>query len=123
MKSEDGKDTTLAPMLKRLKFLGRNVNLNSPEKIKEFIASQQYTDGYRDNLIDAYSHFCKFHGIQWTKPIYMGEERITKVPREEDINKIISYGKLKYAVAFSVLRIQECNLSNLVHKFFFFIFR
>ncbi len=29
----------------------------------------------------------------------MREERITKVPREEDINKIISHGKLKYAVA------------------------
>jgi hypothetical protein len=34
----------------------------------------------------------------------MREERITKVPREEDINKIISHGKLKYAVAYSVLR-------------------
>jgi hypothetical protein len=38
------------------------------------------------------------------KPIVMREERITKVPREEDINKIISHGKLKYAVAYSVLR-------------------
>jgi len=97
LKSDGRKDTTLAPMLKRLKFLGRNVNLNDPEKDKEFIASQQYTDGYKDNLIDAYCHFCRFYTIQWVKPKYMREERTTKVPKEEDINKIISHAKLKYA--------------------------
>ena len=121
LKSEGRKDTTLAPMLKRLKFLGRNVDLNDPEKVKEFIASQKYTDGYKDNLIDAYSHFCRFYAIQWTKPFYMREERITKVPREEDINKIISHGKLKYAVAFSVLRdsgMRPVELGNLKVKDF-----
>lgn len=121
LKSEGRKDTTLAPMLKRLKFLGRNVDLNDPEKVKEFIASQLYTDGYKDNLIDAYSHFCRHYSIQWTKPIYMREERITKVPREEDINKIISHGKLKYAVAFSVLRdsgMRPVELGNLKVKDF-----
>lgn len=58
----------------------------------------------RITWIDAYSHFCRFYAVQWTKPIYMREERITKVPREEDINKIISHSKLKYAVAYSVLK-------------------
>jgi len=55
-------------MLKRLKFLSRNVDLNDPEKVKEFIASQKYADGYKDNQIDAYSHFCKHYAIQWTNP-------------------------------------------------------
>lgn len=100
LKSEGRKDSTLAPMLKRLKFLGRNVNLEDPEKVKEFIASKNYTDGYKDNLIDAYSHFCRFYSVQWTKPIYMREERITKAPREEDINKIISHGKFKFCCFF-----------------------
>jgi len=40
-------------MLNRLKFLARNVDLENPEKVKSFIASQRYTDGYKDNLIDA----------------------------------------------------------------------
>jgi len=104
LKSDCRKDSTVVPTLKRLKFLARNVDINDPEKVKEFIASQNYTDGYKDNLIDAYCHFCRFYGIQWTKPKYMREERITKVPKEEDINKIISYAKLKYATGFSVLR-------------------
>ncbi len=77
LKSEGRKDSTLAPMLKRLKFLARNVDLENPEKVKDFIASQKYTDGYKDNLIDAYSHFCRFYNIQWSKPLYMREERIS----------------------------------------------
>jgi hypothetical protein len=47
LKSEGSKDTTLAPMLKRLKFLGNNADLNDPEKVKEFIASQKYTMAIR----------------------------------------------------------------------------
>jgi integrase len=104
LKSEGRKDSTLVPMRKRLKFLARNVDLNEPEKVKAFIAGQSYTDGYKDNLIDAYSSYCRFFGIQWIKPQYMREERITKVPKEEDINKIISHSKLKYATVYSVLR-------------------
>ena len=34
----------------------------------------------------------------------MREERITRVPKEEDINKIISHSKLKSASAYSVIR-------------------
>ena len=87
------KDSTLIPMLRRLKYLSKNVDLNHPEKVKHFIASKYCSDGYKDNLIDAYSHYCKYYGIQWVKPRYMRVERITRVPREEDINKIISHAK------------------------------
>lgn len=121
LKGDGRKDTTLVPMLKRLKFLARNVDLKEPEKVKEFISSQRYTDGYKDNLIDAYCHFCRYYSIQWSKPQYMREERITKVPKEEDINKVISHGKLKYAVAFSVLRdsgMRPVELGNLKVKDF-----
>ena len=91
-------------MLKRLKYLKRNVDLKYPENVKVFIASLNCSDGYKDNLIDAYSHYAQFYNIQWTKPKYMREERITKVPREEDLNKIISHAKLRYATAYSIMR-------------------
>jgi integrase len=78
--------------------------LNQPEKVKGFIANLNCSDGHKDNLIDIYSHYASFHGIQWTKPKYIREERVTRVPREEDINKIISHAKPKYAVAYSIIR-------------------
>ena len=80
------------------------MDLRDPEKVKGYIATLERSDGYKDNLIDAYSHYCKFYGIKWIKPKYIWEERITRVPREEDINKIISHSKLKSASAYSVIR-------------------
>jgi integrase len=55
-------------------------------------------------LIDIYGHYANFYNIQWLRPKYMREERVTRVPKEEDINKIISHAKLRYAVAYSTIR-------------------
>jgi integrase len=78
--------------------------LNQPEKIKEYIARLQCSAGHKDNLVDIYSHYCDFYHIQWIKPKYQREERVTRVPKEEDIDKIISHAKLRYAVAYSIIR-------------------
>jgi integrase len=104
LKKQGRKETTLQSISKRLRYLNKKVDLDDPEKVKEYIANLQCTDGYKDNLIDAYSHYAKFCKIHWTKPKYMREERITRVPKEEDINKIISHAKLKSASAYSIMR-------------------
>ena len=75
-----------------------------PENVKGYIATLEHSDGYKDNLIDAYSHSAKFYGISWVKPKYLREDRITRVPKEEDSNKIIAHSKLKSASAYSVIR-------------------
>jgi len=96
--------------------LAKNVDLNNPEKVKQYIANLSCTDGHKDNLIDAYSHYCKFNNIEWSKPKYQREERITKIPKEEQINKIISHSTLKYATAYSIIRdcgIRPVELGNL----------
>jgi integrase len=98
------KESTLVCIARKLRYLARNVDLNQPEKVKGFIADLHCSDGHKDNLVDIYSHYASFYGIQWTKPKYQREERVTRVPREEDINKIIGHAKLKYAVAYSIIR-------------------
>jgi len=104
LKKQGRKDSTLACMGRRLNYLARQVDLKNPENVKEFIAGLNCTDGFKDNLIDVYSHYAAYYKIAWQKPKYMREERITKVPHEEDINKIISHATLKYATAYSILR-------------------
>jgi integrase len=98
------KESTLIAISRKLRYLARNVDLAQPEKVKEFIANLNCSDGHKDNLVDIYSHYASFYGIQWVKPRYMREERVIKVPREEDINEIISHAKMKYAVAYSIIR-------------------
>lgn len=68
LKKQGRKESTLASISKRLRYLVKNVEVDEPEKVKEFIANLQCSDGYEDNLIDAYSHYAKFYSIQWTKP-------------------------------------------------------
>jgi integrase len=98
------KESTLICIARKLRYLARNVDLNQPEKVKEYVANLQCSDGHKDNLIDIYSHYASFYNIQWTKPRYQREERVTRVPKEEDINKVISHARLKYAVAYSIIR-------------------
>lgn len=104
LKKEGRKDSTISIIGRKLRYLSKHVDLNQPEKVKEYIANLKSSDGHKDNLIDCYSHYCHFYNIQWVKPHYQREERVTRVPKEEDINKIISHAKLKYAVAYSVIR-------------------
>jgi len=104
LKKQGRKETTLVAISRKLRYLARNVDLNQPESVKEFIANLNSSDGHKDNLIDIYGHYANFYNIQWLRPKYMREERVTRVPKEEDINKIISHAKLKYAVAYSTIR-------------------
>jgi len=62
------------------------------------------SEGYKDNLVDAYNHYVKYYGLSWEKPSYMRYDKMRKIPREEDINKIIAVATLRYATAYSVIR-------------------
>jgi len=104
LKKQGRKESTLVAISRKLRYLEKHVDLGQPERVKEFIANLQCSDGHKDNLVDAYSHYANSNGLQWSKPRYVREERVTRVPKEEDINKIISHSTLKYAVAYSLVR-------------------
>jgi len=97
-------ETTLKPMGRRLRSLSRFVDLDKPEEVKQFIADQNWSASYKSNMVHAYGHYIKFCGLSWVRPNYKRTERIRKVPREEQINKIIAHASSKYVLAFSVLR-------------------
>jgi len=98
------KETTLKPIARRLRYLAKHVDIDDPEKVKEYILAKNCSEGHKDNLVDAYSHYVQHCGLTWQKPSYMRYEKIRKIPREEDINRIIAIATLKYATAYSVLR-------------------
>jgi integrase len=98
------KETTLKPIARRLRYLASHVDIDDPEKVKEYILAKECSEGHKDNLVDAYSHYVNHCGLVWQKPSYMRYEKIRKIPREEDINRIIAVATLKYATAYSVLR-------------------
>ena len=93
---------------RKLRYLTKHINLEDPEQVKQFISEKEWSNGFKGNVVNAYDHYVKFHGLTWEKPHYDRIDQIQRVPRTEDINKIISHVRLKYAVCYSVIR--DCGL-------------
>ncbi|MCJ7425050.1 hypothetical protein MUP01_12415 [Candidatus Bathyarchaeota archaeon] len=43
------KESTLIAVSRKLRYLARNVDLRQPERVKEYIANLQCSDGHKDN--------------------------------------------------------------------------
>ena len=104
LRSQGYSDSTLKAMVRKLRVLARKVDLQDPERVKRFIAEQPYSSGHKGNLVTAYGHYAEFHGIPFVKPFYERVDKIQRVPKTEDINKIIAECSPKYALCFSIIR-------------------
>jgi len=119
MKKDGYSENTLKPIGRRLKNLAKHANLDKPEKIKEFIAKVDWSNGYKENIVNSYNHYAIFHRLEWKKPRYQRAFSIKKLPLESDIDLIISYTRTRNRVAFKLVK--ECGLrpievSNLTLK-------
>lgn len=63
-------------------------NLDNPTDVEAFIATKP-NNSYKDHLATAYARYCQFHKINWEMPSYQREEKMPKLPTEEQLNKLI----------------------------------
>ncbi len=108
MKKDGYSENTLGPIGRRLRNLAKHVNLEKPEKVKEYIAGAGWSNGYKENIVNAYNHYAVFHGLSWKKPRYQRAFSIKRLPLEADIDLVISHTKTRSRVAFSLIK--ECGL-------------
>jgi len=105
LKREGYSPRTLEGYSKRLLMLSKHVNLDCPEAVKQFIATRTFwSNAYKESVVNAYSHYVKFHGLKWSKPVYKRGKRLPNVPTTEQVNMIIAHAGRKYALVFSILR-------------------
>lgn len=97
-------ESTVMGFGKKLRYLMKHVNLEDPEQVKQFISERDCSNGHKGNVVNAYDHYVKYHGLTWEKPCYDRVDKIQRIPRTQDINKIISHVRMKYAVCYSVIR-------------------
>jgi integrase len=98
-------ETTIKGYSKRLKMLAKHANLDNPEAVKSYIATQDnWSNAYKESCVNAYSHYVREHGLSWEKPIYKRSRRLPNVPTTEQVNKIIAHAGRKYSMIFSILR-------------------
>jgi integrase len=77
-----------AYLLKRLTDLG--VNLEDPESVKEALARNPWSDGYRANFVEAYATFLVMEGRKWIPPRYKRPQNLAFIPTETEIDQLIA---------------------------------
>jgi len=87
-----------------LKRIGSIVDLDNSGMVSLFIAKAKVADSFKANLCDFYQHYCKFYGIQFTKPRYSREHKIPNIPTEAKLNLIIGHASKKYAIVYSIIK-------------------
>lgn len=103
LKSLGRAESTIVSTSRRLSYLGRNVNLDEPQKVALFIAGLSRADSYKANLVKAYNWYVKVHGLSWEKPRYRWEQQKPRIPTTETLKSIIERATRKYQVIFTVL--------------------
>jgi len=92
LKKEGRKQTTIVGRAKLLKLLWkRGANLNDVDSVKTIIANQSsWCDGRKSNAVDAYHSYLLMEGRTWTKPVYNKISKIPFVPKDTEIDQLIS---------------------------------
>ena len=104
MKKEGYAESTIAGTGKRLRMIAKSVNLNDPETVKEYIASKNTSNGYKEALCDVYDRYVKYQGLTWRRPRYQRDDQPPYVPTEEEIEILIANSGPKYALLLSLIR-------------------
>jgi integrase/ribosomal protein L37AE/L43A len=68
----------------------RGADLYDPETIKEVIAKQTWSNGRKNNAVDAYSSFLKMVGGEWDAPLYHCIRKLPFIPKETEIDQLIA---------------------------------
>jgi len=91
MNKQGYSESTIVPRCKYLQMLiNRGANLLDPESIKDAIARQKWSEGSKENAVDAYSSFLIMIGGTWQPPRYKRIQNIPFVPTETEIDQLIS---------------------------------
>ena len=91
MKKEGCRDATIFGRSKLLRILHRRgADLYDPESVKGTIAKQQWCEGRKANAVDSYSAFLRMTGGNWQAPKYKPIRKIPFVPKETEIDQLIT---------------------------------
>jgi integrase len=87
----------------RLRRISRETDLFDPLATERYVLSQNWSNTYKNHILDAYEKFTKANQIEWSRTKRLREEEYpVKVPTEERINLIISSCTKTYALIYRI---------------------
>lgn len=79
---------TYASLLRKLIVIG--ANLHDPESVKEVLAKIEISHNTKAAMVNAYSSFLKWLGVEWKPPKYRYKRKISFIPLEAEIDALIA---------------------------------
>lgn len=104
LKTEGFTEATITATRKRLRHLAKHCNLVEPKTVKDFIASKECGNGFKESLSEAYDHYVRCNGLTWIKPFYKRYDKRPKIPTEQRIEMLIASANLRMALVLSMMR-------------------
>ena len=86
-------------------MLAKSVDLDNPEAVKGHISSKNnWSNVFKEGVAKAYNNYVKYNNLSWNKPNFKYSKKLPYIATTEQINKIISNCRKKYASILSILR-------------------
>jgi len=104
MKKDGLADTTIKVTDRRLRMMDKVVDLDDPEKIREYLAKKEGKNSYIEGLADSYNRYARYNGIVWSKPLIKRSSQSPYVPSREEVTILVSDAGKKYSLILSVFR-------------------
>ena len=90
MENNGKSDYSIQFVDKALTYISKHADLSEPEQVKQFIARQQVSSGYKKNLCLAYDKYCQYYKILWQMPLYKPEAKTIRIPTSEKLEMLIA---------------------------------
>jgi len=105
MKKQGYAESTVIGRTKLLKILSkRGADLCDPESVKEAIAKQKWSEGRKENAVEAYTLFLTMHGGKWDPPKYKRVRKLPFIPTEQELDALIASCGQKTAAFLQLLK-------------------
>lgn len=115
LKKTGQSEDTLKAKGDRLRHLAKRVNLDDPDVVKGYVASQsRWSNAYKQGVAYAYNSYVLANGLSWELPHFRIEDRLPRIPIEEKINQVIVRARGEYVLVLRA-RLQE----NCFRKFIY----
>jgi len=106
LKKQGYAESTVKMRAKILKQLTRaGANLLDPESVKRAIAAHDnWSEGYKRNIVNVYNKFAEMLGLRWDPPRYQPVRELPFIPLEKELDALIAGCGRKVAASLQTMK-------------------
>ncbi len=115
LKKKGRADSTIETYVKLVRILSkRGADLENPESVKGKIAEQKWVNKRKGNAVNAYTHYLEMDGKTWIPPYYKELDKPIFLPKESEIDALITGSGLKTSVLLQCLKETGARIGEII---------